>query len=121
MEVSRSAKSAHRQVQRSRIILKAARGWSNAAIARHVGCTEKTVRKWRSRFAADSRVVSLVDQQRSGRPPLVMAEDRCVLLKLACQRPADSGIRFRETWTLSNLGSAFRAETGIARLRQTEH
>jgi DNA-binding NarL/FixJ family response regulator len=49
-----------RQVLRARIVLGAAQGDSNAAIARDVGVCEDTVRKWRSRFAA-RRVAGLAD------------------------------------------------------------
>ena len=46
----RSPRSAHRDVMRARIVLPAADGAANAAIAAELGMCEDTVRKWRRRF-----------------------------------------------------------------------
>lgn len=48
VKISHSQIAQHRKVFRAEIILRAASGKSNAAIARAIGCTEKTVRKWRN-------------------------------------------------------------------------
>nr|WP_242605846.1 helix-turn-helix domain-containing protein [Frankia sp. Cppng1_Ct_nod] len=49
-------------------MLAAARGRSNARIARQVRLTVDTVRTWRGRFA-DHGIAGLADRKRSGRPP----------------------------------------------------
>lgn len=100
-----------RTVQRSRIVLLAGAGVSNAAIARRVGSTEDTVRTWRDRFAADSRVEALLDLPRSGRPAHVGAETRVELIKLACSPPAPR--RGRSQWSHSSLRTALAAATGV--------
>jgi hypothetical protein len=70
------------------MILLSAKAISTPAIARQIGCSERTVRKWRARFAQHSTMASLRDRARSGRPPRVQVETRCKLVKLACSRPS---------------------------------
>jgi transposase len=111
--IVRAGTSAHRDVTRARIILLAADGWPSGAIARRVGVTEKTVRKWRARFAANPTSATLDDQPRSGRPPTVQPFVRFELMKLACSRPSDSKAAFRDTWTIRALQSATRRATGV--------
>src|SRR5919108_3302898 len=60
-------KAPFREVQRARIILDAAAGFSDAEIARRRDCTTKTVGKWRRRFC-EERLVGLRDGPRAGRP-----------------------------------------------------
>jgi transposase len=54
-------------VQRSRMVLLAADGLSNAAIGREVHCSRATVVLWRGRFA-QHRFAGLSDEPRPGRP-----------------------------------------------------
>lgn len=110
--VARRGRAPHRDVVRAKIILLARRGVPNAAIARRVGCDEATVRKWRTRFAADPRVRSLEDRARSGRPSRARPEDRCALIKLACNRPPETTLR--DVWTYEELRTALLNETGCA-------
>jgi len=56
-----------RLVQRSRMVLRAADGLSNAAIGREVHCARATVVLWRGRFA-QHRLAGLADEPRPGRP-----------------------------------------------------
>lgn len=62
---SRSATVPHRVLLRSKIILLAAGGENNEAIARQVGATEKTVRQWRQTFA-ENGMAGLNDKPRPG-------------------------------------------------------
>lgn len=110
--LARSHSSPHRQVVRVRIVLLSSRGLNTAAIAQSVGCSERTVRKWRGRFAETSSLAALKDRPRSGRPARVAVAMRCEVVKLACQRPEGSKARFRDLWTLSSLKEALREETG---------
>jgi transposase-like protein len=61
------ARTAHRDVVRAHIILAAAEGRSNAAIAAQLRLHVDTVRKWRRRFH-QYRLAGLADRPRSGRP-----------------------------------------------------
>lgn len=65
--VARSRTAPVRQVQRARIVLGAADGMSNAAIARALSLRENTVRTWRGRFA-EHGMAGLDDLPRPGRP-----------------------------------------------------
>ncbi|MGW0886214.1 helix-turn-helix domain-containing protein [Streptomyces sp. NPDC002671] len=60
-------KSEHRARVRAQIVLRAARGWSNAHIAVEVGVHVDTVRTWRGRFA-DLGLPGLADRKCPGRP-----------------------------------------------------
>jgi transposase len=55
---------------RSKIVLAAAEGGSNTAIAAQLGLARGTVRTWRSRLA-EHRLEGLVDEPRPGRPRTV--------------------------------------------------
>jgi transposase len=104
---------------RAQIILLCARGLSNTPIAQRVGCSERTVRKWRKRFAEAPSLDALKDQPRSGRPAVVPVSMRCEVIKLACQRPEGSKAPFRQTWTLDSLREALGEQTGY-RLSRSE-
>ena len=66
----RRRKSAQDIAQRSRIVLECASGASNSEVARRLGVSLPTVRKWRNRFL-DKRLDGLVDEPRPGRPALI--------------------------------------------------
>jgi transposase len=63
----RRRKSAHALAQRSRIVLLAAEGLTDGAIAERVGLGRDTVGIWRNRFARQ-RLEGLFDEPRVGRP-----------------------------------------------------
>lgn len=63
----RRRKSAHSLAQRCRIVLLAADGLTNLAIAERVGMGADTVGIWRQRFT-DKRIEGLYDEPRVGRP-----------------------------------------------------
>jgi transposase len=71
--VSRRLKSANGLAVRSRIVLAAAEGLGNTAIAARLGVALSSARKWRSRFLAE-RLDGLVDEPRPGRPRTVTDE-----------------------------------------------
>lgn len=119
VKVSHSQTAEHRAVLRSNIILRAASGDSNAAIARATGCSEKTARKWRDRFAAKPNQKALNDNSRSGRPAHVPTAVRCEVVKLACKRPDGDAAPFRNVWTAASLGQAVEQEANY-HLSETE-
>lgn len=57
----------HCEVQRAQMILLAAEGWANTAIADRLQTRREVVSWWRKRFY-DERLAGLEDRPRSGRP-----------------------------------------------------
>ncbi|WP_103061508.1 IS630 family transposase [Actinomyces qiguomingii] len=70
---ARRCKSSQALALRCRIVLAAASGASNAEVARQVGVSLPTVRKWRGRFL-QRRLDGLADEPRPGRPPVISVE-----------------------------------------------
>lgn len=81
-----SAKSQVRVVLRARVVLAAADGLANGAIARELEVSVNTVRKWRGRFAAVG-VDGLRDAARSGRPKAYGPEVRVAIVATATSAP----------------------------------
>ena len=71
--LTRAGSAEQRFVLRARIVLLAAEGLSNQAIAVRVGCCEPVAGKWRTRFA-QARMVGLQDAARPGKPARYDAE-----------------------------------------------
>jgi transposase len=98
---ARSATVSRRNWLRARIVLAAAGGAGNTAIAAELGVCEDTVSKWRGRFAREG-LAGLADRARSGRParftPVQVAEVKA----LARTRPADVGAPL-ERWSNGEL------------------
>ncbi|WP_234335219.1 IS630 family transposase [Streptomyces variegatus] len=86
-----SHKSEYRQRVRAQIVLHAARGRSNARIARETRLHLDTVRRWRHRFA-EQGLAGLRDRQRSGRPSSFTPVQAAEVKALACRLPAESGV-----------------------------
>jgi transposase len=108
----RGAKTAHRDRQRALIVLAAARGCPNAAIAAGLGVSEDMVRKWRGRFA-ERGLAGLKDLPRTGRPRRISAAERAEVCALACQLPAATGVPLAR-WSCPELAAelASRGLTG---------
>jgi transposase len=70
---TRRRSSAQALALRSRIVLLAAEGFKNTAIARELGVHRNMVAKWRARFVAH-RLEGLADEPRPGRPRTVTDE-----------------------------------------------
>ena len=103
---------------RVRIVLAAATGRRNVPLAHDLGCTPKTVIKWRARWAAAAahlaavdgdaadlkRLIGhvLADAPRPGAPDTFTAEQIVQIINLACTPPADAG-RPVDAWTPREL------------------
>jgi putative transposase len=112
---------------RARIVLGAAALQRNESLARQLGCTPKTVRKWRARWvAADAPLAAaeaaphelrstiarvLADAARSGAPDTFSAEQIVQIINLACTPPAAAG-RPVNAWTARELADE-AAKRGI--------
>jgi transposase len=70
---ARRSKSANAVAMRSRIVLAAADGLGNTAVAAKLGVQVGTARKWRNRFLAE-RLEGVLDEPRPGRPRTVVDE-----------------------------------------------
>ena len=109
---ARSVRGQYRDRLRARIVLAAAAGQANAAIARQLGVCTDTVRKWRRRFAV-GRLPGLKDAPRSGRPPVFTAADRAEVVALACALPAESGVPLSK-WSGPDLARELSSRCQIA-------
>ncbi|BEK91944.1 hypothetical protein NSERKGN1266_78950 [Nocardia seriolae] len=70
---SRRRKTAQALALRSRIVLACAESGSNSEVARQLGVSRETVRKWRTRFERD-RLEGLSDEPRPGAPRKITDE-----------------------------------------------
>ncbi len=111
MARARSVRSEYRSRLRARIVLAAAAGSANTAIAAQLGVHVDTVRKWRRRFAA-ARLPGLKDAHRSGRPPVFTAAGRAEVIALACALPAESGVPLSR-WSCPELARELAARCQI--------
>jgi transposase len=109
---ARSVRGAYRDRLRAQIVLAAAAGKANAAIAAELGVCTDTARKWRRRFAA-GRLAGLKDAPRSGRPPVFTAADRAEAVALACALPAETGVPLSR-WSCPELARELATRCQIA-------
>lgn len=100
---ARRARGEQRDVLRARIVLAAADGQPNAAIARKLAITEDTVRRWRGRFAAE-RVPGLDDRPRAGRPRIFSGVAVAEVKAMACALPAETGVPLAR-WSSTELAA----------------
>ncbi len=104
-----------RDALRARIILAAAEGQSNIAIAQHLHVSADMVCSWRGRFARLG-LEGLHDLPRSGRPPSFTPVQRCQMMAVACEPPpVRDGL---SGWTLDRLRDQIRRR-GIARISRS--
>jgi transposase len=100
----------HRQVTRARIVLLAAAGWTNRAIARKLGLAPNTAGKWRKRFYQEG-VDGLRDRKRPGRPRAFPAAVVAAAKAITCELPATRGVPLGR-WSLAELRTELLA-TGL--------
>jgi transposase len=101
-----------RQVIRARIVLLAAAGLANAAIARKLGIAPNTVSKWRKRFCQKG-FDGLADRKRSGRPRVFRAAVVAYAKAVACELPRTRGVPLSR-WSLPELRAELLA-SGLVR------
>jgi len=109
--VSRRATAPFRLVLRARIVLLAADGVPNCAIAERLGICADTARKWRRRYC-EQGLDGLADAPRPGRPRVFPATVVAEVKALACELPAVSG-RPLARWTCPEL-ARHAAASGVA-------
>jgi transposase len=99
--VSRRATAPFRLVQRARIVLLAASGLENRAVAARLAICEDTARKWRRRYCQGG-LAGLADAPRPGRPRTFPARAVAEVKALACEPPAGSAKPLAR-WTCPEL------------------
>jgi transposase len=110
---SRRRRSAAGLAQRSRIVLACAEGLTNTAVAKRVGVSVPTVRRWRGRFAK-RRLDGLLDEPRPGRPREISDEQvENVIVKTLESKPPDGGTH----WSTRNMAAAAGLnQTAVSRI-----
>src|SRR5690606_37661502 len=78
----RRGRAPYNIIVRARIVLFTRQGLGTTEIAQSLSISDRTVRKWKARFAEDPHVDSLDDRERSGRPPTFGIKLRCRLIAL---------------------------------------
>ncbi|MFE9656572.1 helix-turn-helix domain-containing protein [Micromonospora sp. NPDC006431] len=99
--LARRPTASYRLVVRARIVLAAAGGASNTAIAADQRVHVDTVRKWRVRFW-QRRLDGLTDVPRPGRPRRFTDVQTAQVKALACELPAERGVPLSR-WSAADL------------------
>lgn len=102
---SRARTSSQQAALRARIVLRAAQGEQNQAIAAALGCARHTVQHWRDRFAAE-RVAGLQDRPHCPPPRRYGPAIQAKIVVLACQPPAELGWAGQTHWSIPSLARA---------------
>src|SRR5262249_29982032 len=87
-----------RVLTRARIILLAAKGEGNQAIADALGVSWRTVIRIKARFKEEG-LAAIQEHSRAGRPPRITGDIEAKLTMLACSSPPEGTAR----WTLQML------------------
>src|SRR6195256_2969453 len=99
--LSRRRRTAQGLAQRAQIVLLAADGLENKAIAERGGAVENTVGKWRRRFA-EKRLDGLLDEPRPGRPREIGDDEIAETVRLTLETtPKDA-----THWSLRSMAEA---------------
>ncbi len=98
--------ASQRDVARARIIVMAAAGKENGAIAKEVGLSPHSVAVWRNRFARE-RIAGLMNRPKKRTPIKYTAEDRRRVVEMACNRTPEAETH----WSVRSLAKA----TGVGR------
>lgn len=106
-KILRCHRSEKRDILRASIILLAAQGLQNKAIAKQLGVTETVVAKWRKRFVK-YRQEGLCDAPRRGRPKTFTSDDKLLIIKEACKRP-----KVESHWSVRSLQKHLQEECGL--------
>ena len=102
---SRGKTTPARLVARAKIILQAAEGQRSKDIARELGIPEKTICKWRSRFASARLAGIEQDAPRGGRKPTVRSKlEAKILSKTTQETPPDA-----THWSVRSMAEAVGA------------
>ena len=99
--LARRRKTAQGLARRARIVLAAADGLENKAIAERVGADANTVGKWRRRFA-ERRLDGLYDEPRPGTPRQIGDEEIAEVVRRTLEETPPDGTH----WSLRSMARA---------------
>jgi hypothetical protein len=108
-QLSQSRTAPLREVQRARILCRYHAGETIAGIARTLGMTRKSVRKWIDKALAMGAEAALKDAYHRPRAPVITEQARAWVVHLACSKPKELGYA-AELWTRSLLARHVRRE-----------
>jgi transposase len=111
---SRRTKSANGLAMRARIVLAAADGLGNTAIAHELGIAVASARKWRTRFLAD-RLEGLTDEPRPGRPRTISDERVEAVITATLERTPVNATHWSTRSLAADLGLSQSAVSRIWR------
>jgi len=104
IRLSKSRTEEARRVQRAKILLMAADGEKDDAIASAVGLNKSSVRNTIAKFHEAGLSAALGDMARAGRPPTIDDAAKAWVVSIACTKPKDLGLA-QELWTNKALAS----------------
>src|SRR5512142_2934849 len=100
------------EVVRAKIVLLAADGLENTAIAARLDVHVGVVSRWRRRFAGEG-MSGLADRPRSGRPRVYAAAVVAEVKAMACEPPEDRGVP-QSRWSAADLAAQAATEGLVA-------
>lgn len=106
-EIAGSRSEPYAKVKRAKILLAYAEGERISTIASREGLGRPVVERCIDKALSGGIAMALRDLQRTGRPPIVTAEDKAWVVNLACTKPSDHGYA-AERWTISQLARHIR-------------
>lgn len=104
---SRGRSTPARLVQRAKIVLAAAAGRENQAIAAELGCARKTVGEWRNRFAVERLAGIEQDAPRGGRRPTQRERFEAEIIRKTTQETPPNATQ----WSTRSLARALAVTT----------
>jgi transposase len=100
---ARAATTPQRLARRARVILGSAAGLGSRRVAQQERMSRTTVQRWRARFLV-AGCDGLYDRPRRGRPTVLPATTRALVVALACERPAERDVPLSR-YSLSELAA----------------
>jgi len=101
--MSRSLKLERRYVDRANIILLSIEGETLDTIVERTGLTRRVVNKWRNRYR-EHGLSGLKDAKRSGKPSVITAAQKALVVQKACEKPGEGYTRWSQSRIAQEVG-----------------
>ncbi len=108
----RARTSAKQVAHRAEIVLRAAEGATNTAIAAALGVSSHTVGHWRARFATEG-LAGLRDRPHCPPPRRYGPPAQAAIVVLACQAPAEVGWAGQTHWSVVDLAQYIKEHPAL--------